>query len=165
EEIGAVKQNQHRVAAGGRAPGLTLERAGREAALAEWGHEVLAACEAIAGIADKTLGGAAYRDALACGFSLLKDPSTVPSARILHAMERNHQRRYVRFVLAESLAHAGTLRTLPLPDDVAHLFEGLAKKSIASQKRIEAADTLDFETYRQKYLAHDTLIIRREDPQ
>jgi len=165
EEIGAVKQNQHRVAAGGRAPGLTLERAGREAALAEWGHEVLAACEAIAGIADKTLGGAAYRDALACGFSLLKDPTTVPSARILHAMERNHQRRYVRFVLAESLAHAGTLRTLPLPEDVAHLFEGLAKKSIASQKRIEAADTLDFETYRQKYLAHDTLIIRREDPQ
>jgi hypothetical protein len=38
-------------------------------------------------------------------------------------------------------------------------FEGLAKKSLAEQRRIEAADQLDFETYRQKYLAHDTLII------
>jgi glutamate--cysteine ligase len=163
EEIAAIKRNQHRVAAGGREPGLRLERAGKEVGLPEWGSEVLAACEPIAAIADRTLGGAAYQEALAAVFSSLKNPETLPSARMLHAMERNHQGSYIRFVLAESLAHAGTLRGLPLPPEEAQLFEGLAKKSHAAQRRIESADTLDFETYRQKYLAHDTLIIRREE--
>jgi glutamate--cysteine ligase len=78
-------------------------------------------------------------------------------------MERNHGNSYVRFVLAESLAHAGTLRGLALGEGDARFFDGLAKKSLAQQRRIEAADKLDFETYRQKYLAHDTLIIRRDD--
>jgi glutamate--cysteine ligase len=162
DEIAAVKRNQHRVAAGGREPGLRLERAGKEMALAEWGLEVLTACESIADTADRTLGGSAYQAALSEISRRMKDSALTPSARVLHAMERNHQGSYTRFVLAESLAHAGTLRNLPLSADVAHLFDGLAKKSLATQKRIESADTLDFETYRQKYLAHDTLIIRRE---
>jgi glutamate--cysteine ligase len=165
DEITAIKRNQHRVAAGGREPGLKLERAGGEVPLEQWGAEVLAACRPIAEVVDQTLGGSAYQAALSEISKLTKESALTPSARVVHAMERNHQGSYVRFVLAESLAHAGTLRNLPLPEDIARLFDGLAKKSIAAQRRIESADTLDFETYRQKYLAHDTLIIRREEAQ
>ena len=50
-------------------------------------------------------------------------------------------------------------RGMPWPADQEEFFEELTKKSIAEQLRIEAADTLDFEAYRKKYLAHDTLII------
>ena len=159
-EIAAIKRNQHLVAGGGRAPGLRLERAGREVPLAQWGLEVLAACEPIAESVDAALGGAAYRDALASAQAAMKDPSIVPSARVLQAMDRNHDGSYVRFVLAESLAHAGHLRGLPLAEDTVGHFEGLAAESRAEQKRIEQADAYDFETYRRKYLSHDRLVIR-----
>jgi len=87
----------------------------------------------------------------------------VPSARVLHAMERNHGGSYTRFVLAESLLHAGHLRGLPLPAEVARAYEEHAARSLAEQKRIEQSDSYDFETYRQKYLAHDRLVIRRRE--
>jgi glutamate--cysteine ligase len=89
----------------------------------------------------------------------VKQPSLTPSARVLEALDRNHDNVYVRFVLVQSLVHAGHLRGLPLPRDVEKRFEALARKSLLEQKRIEAADTLDFESYRKRYLAHDTLII------
>jgi glutamate--cysteine ligase len=162
EEIAEIKRNQHRVASGGREPGLRLDRRGRELALADWGREVLTACEPIAEAVDRALGGAAYRDSLSDIRNFLNDSALTPSARVLHATQRDHDGSYVRFVLAESLRHANKLHSLPLPGDVARTFQGLATKSLAEQRRIESADTLDFETYRQKYLAHDTLIIRRE---
>src|SRR5437763_1473212 len=52
-EIEEIKRNQHRVAAGGREPGLRLDRGGRELALADWGREVLTACEPIAAAVDR----------------------------------------------------------------------------------------------------------------
>jgi glutamate--cysteine ligase len=158
-EIGAVRSNQQRVAARGRAPGLKLERNAKEVLLSEWGAEVLGECEPIAAALDAAHGGAAYREALGAAAGLLKDAALTPSARVLQAMARNHDNVYVRFALAQSLAHAGALRGLPLAREVEQFFQGLTKKSLAEQHRIEAADTLDFETYRRKYLAHDTLII------
>ncbi len=163
KQISAIGRNQHRVAARGREPGLTLDRGGKEVALLDWGREILAQCAPLAAEIDGVRDGAAYRDALAAALAALKDPASVPSARVLQAMQRSHGNSYVRFGLAQSLAHAAALRSLALPEDVAHLFDGLGKKSLAQQRRIESADTLDFETYRQKYLAHDTLIIRREE--
>jgi glutamate--cysteine ligase len=161
EEIKAIGQNQHRVAAQGREPGLKLNRNGKEILLSEWGASILAECEPVAAALDAAHGGAAYGEALAAAAALLKDAALTPSARVLHAMARNHDNVYVRFALAQSLLHAGTLRSLPLPRDVEQYFEELTRKSLAEQRRIEAADSLDFETYRQKYLAHDTLIIGR----
>ena len=159
QEIGAIGRNQHRVAARGRAPGLKLDGKEKKVPLAEWGARIVAECDPIAAALDAAHGGAAYRDALGAAAALLKDADLTPSARVLHAMARNHDNVYVRFALAQSLAHAGTLRGLPLPPEVEQFFEGLTQKSLAEQQRIEAADTLDFETYRQKYLRHDTLII------
>jgi glutamate--cysteine ligase len=42
---------------------------------------------------------------------------------------------------------------LPLSDDVAKRYAVEAEESIVEQRRIEGADTLPFETYRQLYLA------------
>jgi glutamate--cysteine ligase len=132
----------------------------KQVPLQDWGARVLAECRPIAGALDAAHGGgSAYRDALGHGEALLKDPSLTPSARVLSAMARNHDNVYVRFALVQSLLHAGSLRGLPLPDDVARYFEELSRKSLEEQHRIEAADNLDFETYRRKYLEHDTLII------
>jgi len=159
-EIGAIARNQHTVAARGREPGLALERAGGQAGLRGWGEEILAQCEPAAAALDAAHGGGrAYRDALEGAAKLLTDPGLTPSARVLDALARNHDNQYVRFALIQSHSHAGTLRGLPLEDEARELFEALARKSLEEQRRLEQEDRQDFETYRQRYLAHDTLTI------
>jgi glutamate--cysteine ligase len=151
-EIAAINRNQERVAARGREPRLTLQRGNQEVPLREWGRELVAACTPIAGKIDAVLGGAAYRDAIHAANTALDEPDAVPSARVLHAMQRNHGGSYVRFVLAESLLHRATLLSLPLPPKVEQEFADMARASLAKQRQIEAHDRIDFETYRQKYL-------------
>jgi len=64
---------------------------------------------------------------------------------------------YSRFGLARSLEHAKILRSEPLPAEIEARFARLAEESVRKQKEIEAADRVDFETYRQKYLSHESL--------
>jgi len=63
----------------------------------------------------------------------------------------------VRFTLAESLAHRGTLVGIPLQAEVEQRFAQLTHDSIEKQRKIEAADRVDFETYRQRYLNPELL--------
>ena len=157
QELLAIARNKLRGAQEGRKSGLLLERRGRQVPLADWGKEVVAACEPIAVALDDARGGAAYRDSLEAALTGLSDPDSVPSARVLHAMARNHGNSHVRFTLAESLSHRGTLLGIPLKADVEERFARLAKESIEKQKKIEASDRIDFETYRQRYLNPELL--------
>src|SRR5262245_46807307 len=145
-EIASITRNQERVAARGREPGLALSRGGREVPLGEWGREILSQCAPLAEKLDSQLGGIAYRDAVQGASSALDNPDSVPSARVLHAMARNHGNSYGRFVLAESLLHRATLLALPLPPRVEDEFANLARASSAKQRQIEAQDRIDFET-------------------
>jgi glutamate--cysteine ligase len=157
EEIAALSRNQQAVALRGREPGLQLERGGDKVSLAAWGRQLLAACQPVAEALDAVHGGSAYRDALMCAALIVSNPSAAPSARVLHAMARNHGNSYVRFVLAESLLHAGSLRGLPLAAGTAERFAHLAVESLAEQGRIEAGDRVDFETFRKQYLSPELL--------
>src|SRR5687767_2525558 len=139
-EIAAINRNQERVAARGREPGLTLKRGGEELTLKDWGGELVKQCAPIAEKMDSRLGGAAYRDAVHAAAAALAEPESVPSARVLHAMKRNHEGSYLRFVLAESLLHRGTLLNMPLPARVEEEFAALARASAAKQRQIEAQD-------------------------
>ncbi len=152
EEIAAINRNQDRVAARGREPGLALQRGAEEVALKDWGAALLAQLAALAERVDAAFGGAAYRDAVAGAAGVLEDPQAAPSARVLHAMQRNHGGSYLRFVLAESLLHRGSLAGTPLPPKVAQQFGAVARASLAEQRDIEASDRVDFETYRRQYL-------------
>ena len=72
-------------------------------------------------------------------------------------MARNHGNSHVRFTLAESLSHRGSLLGIPLKAEAEERFARLAKESLEKQKKIEAADRVDFETYRQRYLNPELL--------
>ena len=158
EEIAALSRNQQAVALRGREPGLVLESSKNKITLAAWGRQLLDACQPIARALDEAHGGGmAYRDALMGAAVLVSNPNATPSARVLHAMARNHANSYVRFVLAESLLHAGSLRGLPLGPGVKERFERFAAESLEEQRRIEAADKVDFETFRKQYLSPDLL--------
>ncbi|HEX8009382.1 MAG TPA: glutamate--cysteine ligase [Casimicrobiaceae bacterium] len=153
DELTAVIENKLRVAARGREPGLQLIRGADEVPFVEWAEEVLSDCAPIAAALDLANGGRAHRDALAAALAALVDPDSTPSARVLQVMKRDHNNSYVRFVLAQSRAHRDTIMSLPLAPEVAERFGRMAQESIEEQRRLEAADALPFEGFRQLYLA------------
>ncbi|MEK6246309.1 MAG: glutamate--cysteine ligase, partial [Pseudomonadota bacterium] len=99
----------------------------------------------------------AYREALAAAVGAIGDPATTPSARILAAMKRDYGESYTRFVLAHSARHDAALRALPLSAAQEANFTRLARESLDEQRQIEAADTLDFESFRQRYVSPERL--------
>jgi glutamate--cysteine ligase len=160
QELASILRNKQLVASRGREPGLRLARGLQEMPLFEWGAEVLAECEPIAVALDAAhaiSGANLHRDALATALSRLREPDTTPSARVLRAMEHEHDNSYVRFVLAQSQRHRDAIWKLPYSAELAERFTRLAEGSLVKQRQIEAADTLPFETYRQQYLAPERL--------
>jgi glutamate--cysteine ligase len=157
QEIGEIGRNQQSVAVRGREPGLVLERNGRRVPLSDWAKEVLARCGPLAAALDDTFGGAAHAEAHAAAAKLVADAEQTPSARVLHAMARNHDNSFVRFGLVESTLHKAMLQHLEFPREVRERFSRLAAESLLQQRELEAADEIDFETFRQRYLAHDLL--------
>ena len=150
-------RNKQKVAARGREPGLNLTQGSQEVTLVEWGGQVLAECAPIAAALDAANGTTAHRDALATAVTALSDSITTPSARVLEAMARDHGNTYVRFALAQSVAHRDTILKLPLSADVSERFARLARESLAKQREFEAADTLPFEEFLEKYLSPSSL--------
>jgi glutamate--cysteine ligase len=157
QELQAVARNKLLGAQRGREPGLLLQRGREQVTLAAWGKEILQECEPIAAALDAAHGGAAYRDALGAALGVMGAPETAPSAKVLQAMAREHGNAYVRFVQALSLLHQESLTSSPIPPDAERYHVRLAEKSLEEQKRIEAADNVEFETYRRRYLSPDLL--------
>jgi glutamate--cysteine ligase len=162
-EIEAVGRNKQLVASRGRESGLRLDRYGETVSLSEWGAQLLAECGPIARALDEAHGAvhekAAHRDALASAVSALDNSDSLPSARMLREMSERYDNSYARFALARSLEHRRALKSEPLPAEVEARFTRLAEKSIRVQREIEAADKVPFETFRQRYLSHESLRI------
>ena len=157
EEITFISRNQHRVAERGREPQLRLDVRGREMALADWGERLLEECAPIAAAFDAAHGGGAYAQALDAAGAALGDPSRVPSARVLAEVRESHGGSYVEFATTQSARHRDALQRLPLAPAAQATFARAAAESIAEQQRIEAADRVPFETFRQQYLSQDLL--------
>ncbi|MBK5105650.1 MAG: glutamate--cysteine ligase, partial [Burkholderiales bacterium] len=64
---------------------------------------------------------------------------------------------YLAFALTQSVRHRRALQDLPLSPEVEARYAAMAEESLAAQRRIEAADEVPFETYRQQYLSKDLL--------
>ena len=157
EEIAAMSLNQHDVAERGRDPNLRLVRRDEKLSLAEWGRELLLQCEPIAAALDRAHAGSAYRDALAAALAAIADPAMTRSARVLAEIGSSKDKSYVAFALAQSDRHRRTLQALPLAAEAEARYARMAEESLASQRRIEAADSVPFETYRRQYLSRDLL--------
>jgi glutamate--cysteine ligase len=161
DEIAALGRNQHRTAAFGREPGLKLERAGRagltEVTLVDWAAEILEQCAPIARALDALHGGSLHAQQLSAAQAALAQPDTLPSARVLAAMQADFAGSHARFTQAQSLQTRAHFRAQPLPADERSRFEAQARESIAERMAIEAADTVDFESWRRAYLAPERL--------
>ncbi|MCW5609710.1 MAG: glutamate--cysteine ligase [Rubrivivax sp.] len=162
EEIAALGRNQHRSAAFGRQPGLKLERAAgdftREVALVDWADEILHECRPIAAALDATFGGSEHARVLADARAALADPDRLPSARVLATMQRDFGGSYTAFIRAQAEQTRNALLALPWSAAQQAAFQQLAWRSVEQQQAIEAADKVDFETWRQAYLAPERLL-------
>ncbi len=163
EEIAALGRNQHRTAAFGREPGLALERGGRLVGLVDWAAEIVDASAPIAAALDAAHGGDAYAAALAAARRALAAPESLPSARVLAAMRSDFGGSHIRFTSAQSEATRQHLLGLPWTADSQAAFDAMARRSLEEHAAIEAADTLDFETFRQAYLAPEGLLVEALD--
>ena len=160
-EVAALGRNQHRVAARGREAGLLLEQGEHTITLTDWARELLDQCVPIAEALDAAQGGEANAAALAAARAQLATPDQLPSARVLQAMVQDFNGSYVQFIRAQSAATRRHLLALPWTDAQAARYAAMAAESVAAQQRIEAADTMPFEQYRQAYLSADRLQVKR----
>ncbi len=152
EESAAIARNQYRVSELGREPGLLLERRSHQVELWAWALQILDECQPIAAALDAHAGGG-HTDSLSAALACVRDPTMLPSARMLDAMVHKHAGCYAGFVLAQSEQHARELAGMPLPDTVRRRYARIAQRSLAEQRAIEAADVLPFEEFRQKYVS------------
>ena len=157
EEIAALARNQHRTAARGREPGLLLERDDQQVTLKDWGKDIVAQCAPIAAALDAAHDTDDYGAALAKATDGLNDASTLPSARVLAAMARDHDNSFVKFARAQSEKTKAHFDGLTLSSNQQLHFELLSQQSLTDQKKIESLDSMSFETYRKQYVSADRL--------
>lgn len=157
EEVVALADNQHRVAARGREPGLKLCRQGQSIALVDWAGEILRQCVPIAERLDRIGGGDRHASVLAQAIAHLDAPDHLPSARALDAMRRDFGQSHTAFVLAQSIAARAHLAALPLDEEAQARLAEMSAQSVADQMHLEAEPSVPFETWRQAYLAPERL--------
>lgn len=151
-ELAALARNQQRTASAGREPGLLLERGDRTVTLRDWGQELLEAFGPIADRLDAEFGGSLYRDALGQARQCWGDFDQLPSARVLAQMQAAHGSSHLSFIARQSEWARQTVLDQPTPPGLMERFETSVRQSLDKQAEIEAADTMDFETFRQQYL-------------
>lgn len=151
-EQAEIDHNQSLVATRGREPGLRLRHNGQEVALRDWADEALEAMQSVAGILDGCEPDRRYSSALAAQREVAADPERTPSARMLNEM-RDNQESFFEFAMRKSEEHRKAYLAQPLPPEREMFFREAAERSLAEQRAIEAADTLSFEEYVERYFA------------
>lgn len=152
DEQARIDHNQSIVAVRGREPGLKLRRNQGEIELKSWALEVLDAMRPIAEILDSCEPDTRYVDALDAQREVAADPERTPAARVLTEM-RDNEESFFDFAMRKSQEHRDAYLAQPLPAERAAFFADIADGSLAEQQAIEAADTLSFDEYLQRYLA------------
>ncbi|SDM57948.1 glutamate-cysteine ligase [Oryzisolibacter propanilivorax] len=153
EEIAALKANQHLSAERGREPGLQLTRDGAQVALLDWGREILQECAPIAAALDTACATDAYGQALSAAQARMAAPQATPSARVLAELTQQFEGDFTAFGRSHSYSAREVLLGLPWTEAQQQRQLQQAQASLDAQRAIEQADTLDFEHWRERYMA------------
>ncbi len=157
QEIAAMARNQQCVAERGREPGLQLQRGDAQAALTDWGLDLVRQFAPLASALDAAHACTDYTKAIAHAEHALHHPETLPSARVLRSMAQDFGGSFSAFAKAHSAQTKAQELSEPLQaHELAH-FQQLAEASLAQQHAIEAADSLPFDRYLAQYLSPDRL--------
>ena len=145
------------VACCGRTDGFRLQRvnpAGEmdEVSLREWGEQMLESMQRIAEVLDAEDPDRLYSRSVRSQREVVADPELTPAYRIMHTLGQTGE-SIAEFSLKLSHQHAAYFHGRKQAADTVAAFRAEADQSLAEQARIEAADTLPFEEFLQRYFA------------
>ena len=153
-EQDALDANHILAARRGREPGLHLQRGGRDVLMVEWARELLEDMQGVCELLDYGEAQRPYATALEQQRAKVEDAALTPSARLLAEMAQSGE---TFFQLAQRMSGQHKEYFLGLyPPNESRLaeFAAAAAESHAAQRRIEAADKENFDTYLARYLAN-----------
>ena len=149
-EFGEIDANLKTVVRRGREPGLRLQRNGEPVTLQDWASSILDGVGKIAELLDRANSTRSHRAATTAQSARIADSSLTPSARVLERM-RELKTSYFRFAMNQSLANSDYFRGLRMSDEKKDEFLRMSQTSNKERAAIEAADTVDFASYLQRY--------------
>lgn len=149
-EYQRIGRNTQAVVERGRDPALELEQGESRRLLREWGAELLSDIAHTAVLLDNAKSMSVHGESLKAQVAKLKDPQLTPSGRMLEQLQREKQ-SFFRFGLQQSQAHldhfAANKSDIALKDELAEAVS----ESLREQRAIEAADSMDFDTFLAKW--------------
>lgn len=152
EEYDRIANNHRLVVLQGRLPTLTLHDGTRERRIKDWGDELLDQLLAVAQLLDSAHTSDDYKNAINNQREKLTHADTTPSAQVLARLRDEHL-SFHDFALQESKRTAEYLKQYDLSPALKAEFAALAQESLREQEEIEKSDVVDFETFRQRYIA------------
>lgn len=139
----------------GREPGLMLQRGGVPVSLHDWASEIVDKVGAIAELVDRREEDDSYREAVALMASLVDNPDSTPSARMLYEL-READCSFFEFAFEVARGHKAYFQSIAsMPEDRARELEDEARQSVQRQRDIEATDSIEFKEYLARYFASD----------
>jgi glutamate--cysteine ligase len=149
----ALDENHLKVARRGREPGLKLNRDGRDFPMSEWARQLLDSMQGLCEMLDHGEPARPYTAALEQQRAKVEDVERTPSARLLTEMRQSGE-SFFQLAKRMSRMHKDYFLDLYPPNErrLAEFAAG-AQESHDEQRRIEAADKTDFDTYLAHYLA------------
>jgi len=149
----ALDENHLKVARRGREPGLKLDRDGRKFPMSEWARQLLDSMQGLCEMLDYGEPARPYTVALEQQRAKVEDVERTPSARLLTEMRQSGE-SFFQLANRMSRMHKDYFLDLYPPNErrLAE-FAAAAQESHDKQRRIEAADKTDFDTYLAHYLA------------
>jgi glutamate--cysteine ligase len=149
-EIDAIDENLVLVAHKGRQPGLDLRRGDEKISLQDWASELCNKMKPVACLLDRAHYCENYFSSVKSQIASVFDPDLTPSARMLSEM-KEHNEGFFHHAQRMSKHHYRYYKTHALSEEKIRFFEQAARESLEKQHQIEAADSISFDEYLQKY--------------
>ncbi|MGR8918626.1 MAG: glutamate--cysteine ligase [Gammaproteobacteria bacterium] len=151
DELRGIEYNELTIALRGRAPGLELFDHGERRAVRAWSLEICERMRVICEYLDADVAGAPYRTALNRQIEGIRNPESLPSARILAALTAGPT-QFHNFAMDLSKRFAAGFRADPPPAETEARFRDLAQESHAEQARLEAEPGPSLDEFIRAYI-------------
>jgi len=150
QEAKEIDANQSLVAHQGRKPGLELQRNGKPISLTNWAMQLFDEMTGVAKILNSIHKETCYINTINTQRELVEDPSKTPSAQVLDDI-MNRDGSYYQFAKRKSEEHREFFLKRKLDKTLEKKMEQMAITSLQEQSQLEEKDTLDFDTFLDKY--------------
>jgi glutamate--cysteine ligase len=153
--LAEAARNQSQTAKQGRDPEFRLIRDGIETSVPGWANEILTKVSSVAELIDRDSGTDCYVKSVQHMQSMIDDPDTTPSARILNELQGANC-SFFELALNFSRSHRDYFASIePLQGQAAENFANEVDLSVERQLEIEATDEIGLEEYLENYFGDE----------